>query len=414
VNERAMVIVGAGNAGCRAVQTLRSQGWEGEIHLINAEDRLPYERPPLSKAVLAGVKTTSDLPLLPANWLSHNDVRYHEGIHATRIVRRDQRLLLSDNSTIDYDGLLIATGANSRSLTNLGDLPTGVVTLRSAADSEALARELKDGARVVVIGGGLIGLEVSAAARSLGCEVDIIEAAPRLLMRTIPAEIEIEVRKRHIEAGVRLHFNETVEAILGRPRVTGIRLMSGKAIRCDVALVCIGAQPNVQLAQSCELSIANGVVVDQYLRTSDPQIFAAGDVCCIFNLETGASLRLECWKNAGDQGEVAAKNMLGSQVPFRVVPSMWSDQYENVIRVAGLPSNEQRTVVRELASGAWAVFHLDQQGRLAAVSGYGAIGPVARAVRVGQTMIERGISPEPDALANTADLRTLLQPQQAA
>ncbi|WP_292337906.1 FAD-dependent oxidoreductase [Mesorhizobium sp.] len=411
--ERGIVIIGAGHAGCRAAQSLRPYGWAGAIHLINGEERAPYERPPLSKSVLLQQKETSQIPLLRSAWLEDDTTFYHEGVRVTTIDRTQKTLALSNGQSLTYESLLIATGAKPRTLDFGRTLPAGVMTLRSAVHAEALGDTLLAGKRLVIIGGGLIGLEVAAAAVGKGCGVTVLETAPRLLARVVPAEIASEVRKDHEAAGIQFRLNTSVEGIIGDAYIKGVRLASDEEIPCDLLLVSIGVSPETTLAEASGLEIDNGIVVDKFLRTSDPAIFAAGDVSSIRRDESLRPQRLECWKNAEDQGELVARNMLGHQVPYEMVPWMWSDQFDKVIQAAGWPVPNQSITLRPLASGGIAAFHHDRE-TLVAVSAYGAIGVVAKAVRVGSTMLQRGMSPAPGTVCAVADLRELLQVQQAA
>jgi 3-phenylpropionate/trans-cinnamate dioxygenase ferredoxin reductase subunit len=400
-----MVIIGAGHAGSRAAQTLVEKGWKGPIHLINSEAVRPYERPPVSKSILSGHKTTSDVALLPEEFFACPNVTYTAAVSASAIDRQLQTIRLSDGRQLPYHRLLIATGSRSRTLHLPDPLPPEVFTLRSAADAEMLRSHLKAGAHLVVIGGGLIGLEVAATARGLGCSVSVVETGPRLLMRMLTAELEAGVRSAHIDAGVSIHLESTILRILGTARVEGVELQTGEVLPCDAVLICIGARRETSIAEACGLVVDDGIVVDELLQTNDPHIFAAGDVCCLHSQDP--PVRLECWKNAGDQGALAAENMLGASKPYNAIPWMWSDQYDKVIQAVGLVGPGQDVVVKELGRSGKAAFHF-QRGRLTAVVGYGAIGVVARTVRVGQAMLERRISPTPEAIFAASDIRSFL------
>lgn len=402
-----MVIIGGGHAGCRAAQSLREFGWTGGISVVEAEDRHPYERPPLSKAVLSGQKGAGDAPILPREWFAEHRVEYLQSRRAVRVRRDAGEVDLSDRTTIRYHRLLIATGAEPNDLAVDGRHLSGITTLRSASDAERLVSWLDPGIRVAIVGGGLIGLEAAASAITRGCRVTVVEAGPRLMTRAIPAEIEAEVRAFHIGAGVDVRLGRTVSAITGTGRVAAVVLDDGESIACDVVVVCIGVRPRTTLAGESGLAVDNGIVVDRYLRTSDPNVFAAGDACAFDSGLYAMNVRLECWKSAEDQGRIAARNMLATGVAYDAVPWMWSDQYDNVIQVAGMPHLGSASVKRR-TPGALLVFHLAADGRLVGVSGFGAIGAVARGVRPAQVMIERRLVPDISILADTnSDLREM-------
>jgi 3-phenylpropionate/trans-cinnamate dioxygenase ferredoxin reductase subunit len=263
--------------------------------------------------------------------------------------------------------------------------------------------------RLIIVGGGFIGLEVAAAAATRGCKVDVIEAGPRLLMRSIPAEIEKLLAARHRLAGVVLHLSRRLAAIRWARGRVEVVLDDGKEIQGDTILAAIGIAPRVELAEAAGLVIDNGVAVDATLRSSDPNIFAAGDVCSFPNALFGSRIRLECWRNAEDQGAVAARNMLGAGEEYGGAPWLWSDQYELSIQVAGLPWLAASLVTRPAEGGGLLVFQLTNDGRLICASGIGSEGAIGRDIRVAQLMIERGLRPSAEALADaTVRLKSLL------
>jgi len=403
-----MVVVGAGHAGGRAAHALRSNGWDGPVTLVGAEDIHPYERPPLSKSILTGERTVGQCRLFEEGLLERHDIDHLRGVCAVAIRREERRLELSDGRSLPYDRLLIAPGARPRPLPVPGADLAGVSFLRTAADAEQLGGRLRPGTRLVVVGGGLIGLEVAASALSLGCAVTVVETGPRVMMRAVPEEIALRVFAHHEAAGVTFRLGRKVTAILGEEQVHGVRLDDGGEIACEAVLVSIGVSPRVELAEAAGLAIDNGICVDRHLRTEDPYIFAAGDACAFEDAEGGRT-RLECWKNAEEQARVAARNMLGAAETYDVTPWMWSDQYDRIIQIAGYPDRGERPVIRACADGSLLVYHFGAQDRLVAASGFGSVREVSRGVRVGQMMIERGISPSPAALGDiTVDLKSLL------
>ncbi len=408
-----MVIVGGGHTGGRAASALRDAGWKGPVTVISAEPGLPYERPPLSKGMLTGEKALADFTLYDEAAWGRLDIAHLVGTEVGEIRRGPREVVLADGRVVPYERLLIATGAAPRRLPLSGaDLP-GVVMLRDIADSEALRARLGRGHRLVVIGGGFIGLEVAASAAGLGAAVTVLEAAPRLMARGVPAPIEARMRARHAAAGVDIRLGAEVAEITGERAATGVRLADGTVIAADTVLVAIGVSPRVALAAAAGLAVDNGIVVDRTLRTEDPAIFAAGDACAFVHDLVGRHIRLESWKNAEDQGPVAARNMLGGAETASAVPWMWSDQYELTIQVAGFPDLAETTVERP-GDDALILFHLAADGRLVAASGIGPNAAIGRVIRLGQMMIERGLYPEPAALADPAvNLKSLMRERAA-
>jgi 3-phenylpropionate/trans-cinnamate dioxygenase ferredoxin reductase subunit len=410
-----MVIVGAGHTGGRAAHALRAAGWKGPVTLIGSEPHAPYERPPLSKGMLTGEKALAAFTLYEDDAWRREDITRLAGATVSEIRRGAHEVVLADGRVIPYQRLLLATGAEPRRLRIPGGDLSGVMVLRDAADSEALRARLGPGKRLVVIGGGFIGLEVAANALALGAAVTVVEAGPRLMTRAVPAPIEERLRDRHAAAGIGIRLGRQAVAILGDTAVTGVRLDDGSAIACDAVLVAIGVVPRTELAAAAGLAVDNGIVVDAQLRTEDPDIFAAGDVCSFAHDLFGAHVRLESWKNAEDQGPIAARNMLGAaESAGAVAPWMWSDQYELTIQIAGLPDRGSQIVERVLDPESSILFHLAGDGRLVAVSGVGPNGAIGRAVRLGQMMIERSLYPDPRLLADpSVNLKTLMREQAA-
>ncbi len=409
-----MVIVGAGHTGGRAAHALRDAGWKGPITLIGAEAHAPYERPPLSKGMLSGEKTFADFALYDEDSYRRHEIEHLAGTTVSQIRRGTREVALADGTIVPYERLLLVTGAAPRRLAVPGAELAGVSYMREIADSETLRNRLGKGKRLVVIGGGFIGLEVASNAVALGVEVTVVEAGPRLMTRAVPAPIEERMRARHAAAGVDIRLGRQVVAILGPDRVTGVRLDDGSEIGCDAVLVAIGVAPRTELAAAVGLAVDNGIVVDAQLRTADPNIFAAGDVCSFAHDLFGGHVRLESWKNAEEQGPIAARNMLGAAEAASMAPWMWSDQYELTIQIAGLPDRASKTVERPLDAESTILFHLADDGRIVAVSGVGPNGSIGRAVRLGQMMIERSLYPDPRLLSDpTVNLKTLMREQAA-
>jgi 3-phenylpropionate/trans-cinnamate dioxygenase ferredoxin reductase component len=393
-----MVIVGAGESGARASAALREQGYRGSVTLIGAERHAPYERPPLSKSALA------DPDARPKTIVDHEGlgaigIEWMSGAPAVAIDRIARSVRLADGREIAYDKLLLATGALPRLLPLATNNPHAVY-LRTFDEAIALGARLRQRGRVAVIGGGFIGLEIAAAARQQGCAVTVIEFKPRILMRGVPTMLAEAIHDAHVANGTTILAGVDATAIAYRGEASLLSLSNGREVEADLIVVGVGASPAVALAESAGLAIDNGVAVDETLRTSDPNIFAAGD-CCSFPspLYGGRRLRLESWRNAQEQGTYAARNMLGAGEPFVAVPWFWSDQDGLTLQIAGLPDERLRTIRRDLGGGAFILFQLDEDERLVAASGLGRGNTVARDIRLAELLIARRAKPSPERLA---------------
>jgi len=394
---RSIVIVGAGLCGGRAALGLRQRGFDGTIILIGNEPHAPYDRPPLSKNFEAEPEFR---PIAEPEVWAEARIEHISGRDAIAIDRDRHKIMLSDGTEIAYDRLLLATGARPRMLPGMGRM-ANLFTLRTHADAVAIRARLGPGRRLIVIGGGFIGLELAAAAHQCGTEVTVIEGLPRLLARAVPAEIADMVEQRHREEGVEILLNASVSSISESENGTTVHLADGTYHSSDLVVVGIGAMPNIELAEQAGLTIDNGIAVDEYLTTSDPDIFAAGD-CCSFPapLYDGKRLRLESWRCAQDQGTLTAANLLGESRPYVDTPWFWSDQYDLTLQISGLATTAARTVRRDLDSDAFLLFHLDSAGRLVAASGIGRGNAVARDIRLAELLIAARVHPDAEALAS--------------
>jgi 3-phenylpropionate/trans-cinnamate dioxygenase ferredoxin reductase component len=318
-----IVVVGAGDCGTRAALAIREKGFTGSITLVGDEPGDPYERPPLSKALLDDARAK---PITTASALRTLDIVTASSA-ATRIDRDARSVALDDGKSLGYDRLLIATGARARRPPLDG--AQHVLTLRSAVDASRLRDRLTPGCRLLIIGGGFIGLEVAANAAAHDCSVTVLEFAHRLMSRVVPNRISEAVLERHRQAGVAIRFGIGVDRIEQRGDEFEVRLIDGSSMTVDVVMAGVGAVPNTELAAAAGLTVDNGIAVDIHLRTSDPNIYAAGD-CCSFPhlLYGGVRVRIEAWRNALDHAETAARNLLGEDAVYERVPWFWSDQYE--------------------------------------------------------------------------------------
>ncbi|WP_315813019.1 NAD(P)/FAD-dependent oxidoreductase [Bradyrhizobium sp. SZCCHNR2028] len=346
VTKGPVVIVGAGHAGFQLATSLRQAGFADPIHLINDEPHLPYQRPPLSKAYLKGTGGPETLMFRPQKFYADQtiDLVYDRAVS----VQRDQRkVLLASGRTLDYGHLVFATGARNRLL----DIPNAslpaVRYLRILDDSEALRTLLGDAKRVVVIGAGFIGLEFAATARIKGLEVDVLELGARVMARAVTAEISDYFQKQHADAGVRIHLGVQATSIeADGNNVTGVSLSDGRHIPADLVVVGVGVLPNVELAAEAGLQVASGIVVDEYLLTSDPHISAIGDCALFVSQRFGGTLRLESVQNATDHARCVAARLTGDVKPYDGQPWFWSDQGNDKLQIAGLTTGYDQVVLR--------------------------------------------------------------------
>jgi len=410
-NRPAMVIIGAGQSGARAAHALRDNGWDGEITLLGNEGIAPYDRPPLSKAVLLGQKTTAQCALYDETFYSEQRIDLRVDASVQQIDRAARKVVLKDGHTVAYQRLLIATGAAPRRLSVPGSTLEGVHVLRTAADASSVVGELLPGRKIAIVGAGFIGLEIAAAAIARGCEVIVIEAAAHALMRAVPEIVAAFLVERHRQMGVDVRFAVQVDQIIGSTikRVTGVKLSDGTTVACDCVIAGIGVKPRTELAEAAGIDVADGIAVDDTLRTNDPHIFAAGDVCSFPHRLFRRRMRLECWKNAEDHARIVARNMLDRGETYSEVPWFWSDQYDMTIQIAGMPAFGVTTVVRETSATSRIFFALDRDGVLVGASGVGQVSEIARDVRVGQELIARRACVEPSLLSDrSVKLKPLL------
>lgn len=358
--ESRIVILGAGHAGGTLAALLRDQGHTGPIILVGEEAYLPYQRPPLSKAFLKGAADVQALLLKNPEFYTGQDIELRLGRRAESIDRTARTVTLDDGSLLPYDFLVIATGARPRRLPIPGADLANILALRGIADGERLREVLQPGRRLAVVGGGYVGLEVAASARALGLEVTVVEREARLLARVASEPLARFYERHHAQQGVRVICDAQAERFEGTGTVEALRLADGRHIPCDVAIVGVGAQPNDELARAAGLRCENGIVVDHDARSSDPGIFAIGDLSWRpMPLYGNRMFRLESVPNVLEQARQAACALLGKARPAPEVPWFWSDQYELKLQIAGVPFEADRQVIRGDPDHAkFAVYHL--------------------------------------------------------
>ena len=355
-----VVILGAGHAGGTAAALLRQYGHAGPISLTGDEPLAPHQRPPLSKAWLKGEADADSLALKPLEFYAEHQIDFRPNIRAVKLRRSDKVVELSDGSTLHYDILILATGARAIKLPVPGADLAGLLELRTAADAEALKAAVGPGKRLAVVGGGYIGLEVAASGRALGAEVVVIERESRLLARVACEALSSFFQGVHETHGVHFEMGASVTGFVGENgHVTGVTLADGRTIACDAAVIGVGATPNDELAAESGLETARGVVVDLEARTSDPSIFAIGDVAHRPMPIYGRMFRMESVPNALEQAKQAASTITGRPAPAGEVPWQWSDQYDLKLQIAGYAFDTDEVLLRgDPASGKFAVFHL--------------------------------------------------------
>lgn len=389
-----IVIIGAGQAGAQAVQSLRSEGFKGAITMVGDEDYPPYQRPPLSKAYLLGNFERPRLFLKPDAFYEEAGCEVILSTTAKAIHRADRTVELADGRLLAYDKLLLATGARVRKLRCPGaDLP-GIHYLKTIADVDGLQEVFQSGKRIAIVGGGYIGLEVAAVGAKRGLDVTVFEAMDRLMARAVSPQLSAFYAAEHEKAGVKLKLRTGVEAFEGDGKVERVKA-GGQTYEADIVLVGIGVVPCDELAVHAGLASEDGIVVDQNARTGDPHIWSAGD-CTRHVGREGHYIRLECVQNAIDQAKHAALAMVGKPKTYSEVPWFWSDQYDLKLQIAGLARPTDRLVQRgDPASRKFAVFHL-RDGVVAAVEAVNA----APEYLIGKKMIAEGKKIAAETLAD--------------
>jgi 3-phenylpropionate/trans-cinnamate dioxygenase ferredoxin reductase subunit len=370
MNQPVFVVVGGGLAAAKLAEALRDQQFDGQIIVVGGESYLPYDRPPLTKGFLAGKKKLADFTLQPQDWYASNNIDLRLSTQVESIDRAAKTVALSDGTILSYDKLALATGSRSKRPPIPGSDAEGVYYLRSYDDAEAMSERLTSGSRLAIVGAGWIGLEVAAQARSRGAEVSIVEGAPTPLNAALGPELGKVFGDLHVSKGVDLRTDASVSAITVTDGVaTGLELKDGTTIAANTVLVAVGAAPNIELAKAAGLDTDSGVLVDESLVTSDPDIVAVGDIAEHLHPVLNRRVRVEHWANALNQPATAAKAMLGNPEPYERQPYFYTDQYELGMEYTGLAEAGQyeQVVIRgDLAKLEFIAFWLDSQNRVIA------------------------------------------------
>ncbi len=400
-----IVVVGAGQAGSSLVSKLRNSGFEGKVTLVGAEPHPPYQRPPLSKKYLLGDMPLDRLYLRPETFYREQNITLRLGLPITKIDPNGRSILL-DNEVVSYDHLALTTGSVPRSLpTAIGGALDGVHVVRDLRDVDAMAPRFDAKARVLIVGGGYIGLEAAAVAATKGLEVTLVEMADRILQRVAAPQTSDFFRNLHQSHGVDIREGVGLERIFGDRTVTGAALTDGSVLDLDFVIAGIGVTPATDLAEQAGLEIDNGIKTNALGQSSDPHIWAAGD--CASLPYRGGRIRLESVQNAIDQAETVAENMLGADRPYQPMPWFWSDQYDVKLQIAGLNNGYDHVVTRPGEKDGAVSFWYYNKASLLAVDA--ANDP--RAYMIGKRLIEAGKSPAIDVIEDPkTDLKALLKP----
>jgi len=391
-----ILIIGGGQAGAQAIDTLRREGFEGRIVLVSEERELPYQRPPLSKKFLAGELAAERLPFRHQSFYDEHRIELKLGIRAVRLDPAARRVALSNGEEVAYDRLLLCLGAISRQLTCPGSELAGVHYLREISDVPGIQEGLKPGARTVIIGGGYIGLETAATARKMGCAVTVLEMADRVMNRVVASNVSEYFAHEHRSQGIKLICNTRVVRLDGGARVERVICADGSIHEADTLVVGVGAVANMQLAAEAGLGCENGIVVDEYCRTTDAAIYAAGDCTYHPSLRFDMRVRLESVDNAFEQAKTASQNILGRPTVHDRVPWFWSDQFDNKLLIVGLSQGHDQQVTRgDPATRCFTVCYL-KGGELMAVE---AVNHPKDYMAARKLIAERA-RPDPDKLAD--------------
>jgi 3-phenylpropionate/trans-cinnamate dioxygenase ferredoxin reductase component len=402
-----VAIVGAGDCGTRVALALRERGFAGSVTLIGNEATDPYERPTLSKTVLTN--TSAPPKITTARKLDQANIVWKPDAIATRIDATSGAVQLNDGTSITASQLVIATGARARRppFSQLTDAP--IHTLRTLTEAIALRPLLSTGTKMVIIGGGFIGLEVAASASVMGCDVTVVEFATRLMSRVAPLRIAESIAHRHASEGVRILTGQAVTALTSRKGGTRVTLDDGTHLDAEVLVAGLGAVPNTELGATAGITIDNGIAVSNELHSGVGNIWAAGD-CCSFphRLYGNARVRLEAWRNALDQAGVVAANVMGEHRAYDAVPWFWSDQFDLQLQVAGLHEYAVSDVLRVLDDGTELWFGLGSQGQVVSASAVAASTSFGRSMKLAERLIANAVAVKPSDLADSSvDLRKL-------
>ena len=399
------MIVGTGQAGFQTAASLRSEGYADPITLIGEEPHIPYNRPPLSKGFVLGTQDAESIELRPVNFYTTHQINLLCGERVVGISRAEKQIEIASGGNLSYDSLVLAVGASNRRLPVPGGDLDGVLYLRSLAEAIFIKKRIEEAQRIVVIGGGFIGLELAAVAGALGKNVTVIEALPRVMARVVAPIISEFFQALHTGRGVKIICGATVTEIRGVDgRANEVVVSDGSIHTADLVLVGIGVTPNIELARDAGLAVSNGITVDEYLQTEDKHIFAIGDCAEFPNSFAGGRVRLESVQNAADQAQCIAKTIAGHRTKYNSLPWFWTDQYEIKLQMAGISAGHDRVVTRGNAQARKLSVFYFRSGKLIAVD---SINRPADHM-IGRKLIASGASLTPEECADeSVDLKRI-------
>jgi len=341
-----LVVVGGGQAAIQCIASLRKEGYSGSITLVGEENHLPYQRPPLSKGFLSGSTESDRLYFKKIEFFQENSIQLNLAVKAVKIDRENCLVHLSDNKSIGYDKLVLATGSRVRKLQFPGSELKGIHYLRGIDDAESLKEDLMKGNNLAIVGAGYIGLEVAAAAKEFDTKITVIEMADRVMNRTVDPIISDYYQKLHSKNEVEFILNESLEKIDGKKTVEQVICSGGSSIQAETVVIGAGVIPNIELAEESGLSCDNGICVDEYAQTEDKKIYACGDCTNHPNNKLNRRLRLESVHNAMEQSKTVASSIMGNKIAYNQVPWFWSDQYDHKLQIVGLSGEHDQVLIR--------------------------------------------------------------------
>ena len=396
---RTCIIVGAGHAAASLATTLRQEGWEGRIVVIGEEGCIPYHRPPLSKAYLAGEKTLEEIYLRPVSVFEKAGIEFMINTRVEQIDRAAGQVKLNNGQALAYDKLALTTGSRARKVSLPGSDLDGVYYLRNIADADRIRARIKPGSRAVIVGGGYIGLETAAVLTQLGMKVTVVEMLDRVLQRVTAPEVSAFYTRIHTEEGVNIICGAGVEGFQGNGTVQQVVCSNGETFNTNLVIIGVGIIPNVELAESAGLATDDGIVVDEYARTSDADVFAAGDCTRHYNRIYDRRLRLESVQNATDQSRSAAATICGNDKPYDTLPWFWSDQYDLKLQIAGLSQGYSDILIRgDMNHGrSFAAFYF-REDRVIAVDAVN----MPPEFMIGKKIITEGVEVDKERLVDTS------------
>jgi 3-phenylpropionate/trans-cinnamate dioxygenase ferredoxin reductase subunit len=401
-----VVIIGAGQAGYQTAESLRQEGYEGSITLLGEEPSAPYQRPPLSKAYLLGDVDRERLQFRTTDYYADKNIDLRVNVKVEAIDREAKTVTLAGGDTLNYEHLVIATGARTRTLPISGsDLP-GIFTLKTLEDVDQIEAQLQTAESVVVVGAGFIGLEFAAVAAKIGKQVTVLEAAPRVMGLVVTEQLSNYFEQYHRAKGVNIVCNALADSFSGDGHVAAVNCKDGSSYPAQLVVVGIGVIPNTELAQAAGLPCDNGIIVNGHCQTADPSVFAAGDVAVYEHPFAGDAIRLESVQNAADQGRIIAANIAGNTKTYDTVPWFWSDQHDLKLQMVGLQNGCDTTVVRgDMAANKFSLFHF-RGDQLRAVD---SVNKAADHIQ-GRKLLAAGVSPTPEQAADeTFKLASILK-----